>query len=57
MNEQLTHEHDAETYIWIENKDRESITQIGKCTRCGEDIARRVHIIGTSVFTDWVALP
>lgn len=57
MNEQLTHEHDAETYIWIENKDRESITQIGKCKQCGEDIARRVHIVGTSVFTDWVALP
>ena len=57
MSDQLTHDHDAANYIYIDSIDRESITQIGKCDTCGEDITRRVHVVGRPVFTDWTVLP
>ena len=55
--EQLTHEHDAQNYIYIDALDRQSITQIGKCDTCGEDVTRRVHIVGKPIFTEWVKMP
>lgn len=57
MSEQLTHDHFAGNYIYIDAPDRQSITQIGKCETCHADITRRVHVVGEPIFTEWVALP
>lgn len=55
--ESLTHEHDAGNYVWMDDPSGQTITQVGKCDTCGEDITRRVHVVGKPIFAEWEVLP
>jgi len=52
-DQNLTHEHKANTYTWGDNADG-SIWQVGTCDTCQAELARK-QING--IYTEWIPIP